>query len=309
MNGWYCESSSRLEERTASGQRTRVEERLEVREHVVGEAGGEEAPLDLVVVVRVQGEVQQVVLGQEAVEHVGGEHHRRRHADVHVGEAAAQLVQAEQPSHEGEARAPCRRASPPPMREEERRLGVERLAVEVADQRLRLLAAVLGDRVDQVVAQVLQTGEVRDLARAQAVGQRELGARGEPVGEVVPLGVVADALRRHRVQLRLERLEVGRAVHLAPVGQPEDEIAEGELLHHEAAQVVEHGVGEPLSRKGMPAACARAANSARPDWSRMGRSGSGRARHAGPARSRPRGSSSPPRGNSTSVMMPSRWSR
>ncbi len=71
------------------------------------------------------------------------------------------------------------------------------------------------------------------------MGQVELRAGLEPAGEVVPLRVVGDRLRRDRAQLPEQALEILRPADGGPVRKPEDEVAEREVLDDEAAQVLE----------------------------------------------------------------------
>ena len=94
--------------------------------------------------------------------------------------------------------------------------GIEGLRIEVGDQDIRLLPPVLADRRDQVVAQLLDGGEIGDAPRAHLLRQGELGARAEPVGEMVPLGVIG-VLRRHGAQLILKAVSSG-LVHGRAVG-------------------------------------------------------------------------------------------
>ena len=88
----------------------------------------------------------------------------------------------------------------------------------------------------QVRADGLQRGEVGHLERPQAVGQLELAARHEPVGEVVALGVVAQGGDRDALEALHELAHVGGPGHLAAVGQAEDERAEAQVVGQEAAQ-------------------------------------------------------------------------
>ena len=124
--------------------------------------------------------------------------------------------------------------------EEEGLVRLERRRVEFADQDLALLAAIFGDGFDQVATQVLGIGEVGDLARPQLLRQRELGARHQPVREVVALRVIGDALCRDRGQLRLQRIQVAGAANFGLlVRQAKDEVAETDLLGQDVAQVAQ----------------------------------------------------------------------
>ncbi|OLB61200.1 MAG: hypothetical protein AUI11_10665 [Acidobacteria bacterium 13_2_20CM_2_66_4] len=161
----------------------------------------------------------------------------RRDADVHVGKSFADARLFEQEIGEGEAaRFPAERAS---AEARQRRLRIERGAIEVDDDAPARLLAIGAHGAEDLAPQVLDRVEVRDLARAQLVREREFGARLEPAREVVPLGVVRDALGRHPGHALLELAEIARAHHLAAVRQAKHEVAERQLIDHEPPELLE----------------------------------------------------------------------
>jgi hypothetical protein len=97
---------------------------------------------------------------------------------------------------------------------------------------------------------------VADDPRAQPVRERELGARAQPLGEVVALAVVGDALDRHARQMSSSERRVVRARDLAAVAQAEHEVAEAEVSRRMRRSSVRAASVEPLSRNGAPT-CAR----------------------------------------------------
>jgi hypothetical protein len=112
-----------------------------------------------------------------------------------------------------------------------------------------LLTAILGNRFDQVVSQVLQSSEVADLARPQLLRQGEFRARHQPMREVVVLTVISEALLRYRLQQRLQGIQIGGARHFCrPIGQVEDEISETHFLRQNVAQISQQG-RRPLLQK------------------------------------------------------------
>ena len=157
---------------------------------------------------------------------------------MHVREAPHGRVVGEQEAHESQP--PClaaERATTDAC--EEADLGVEGVAVEVGHQGLALLPAILRDRGDQIVTQVFQAPEIPDLPRLELARQREFGARGEPVREVIALAVEGDALGWDHLQQLLQCLEIRGASHLAAVRHAEDEVAEREMLDHEVPEIGE----------------------------------------------------------------------
>ena len=225
-------------------------EHVKICHHVIGKACGEEPSQQDLVVRAVDGDVEQVVVGEEPVEDIGANHHRRRHAHLHAGKTAVHAMQANQPPHE---REPARLAANGAAANagEERHRCVERLPVEVAYLQLRLIVAVLGDGGYEPGAQLLGGLVVGDAAGAQAVCEGELGARRKPRGEVIPFAVVHDALDLHRGQHLFEAAQVLGAPQLSPVGHAEHEVAEREVLHDEPVQFAQHR-RRPLEHERQP---------------------------------------------------------
>src|SRR5580700_5525865 len=132
------------------------------------------------------GEVQQVVVAQEAIEDFGSEYQRRRHRDAGSREAARDAALPQDVANESQAtRFTAERAAA--NLEKEGFVGLECGGIEFADQGLTLLAAILGDRIDQVTTQIFEATEVGHCARAQLLRQCELGTGHEPMGEVITL--------------------------------------------------------------------------------------------------------------------------
>ena len=69
----------------------------------IGKRRLQEAAYDLVVVGTVQGEIEQVVVAEKAVEDFRGQHQRRRHSDANTGEAAADSPLMQQVAYESQA--------------------------------------------------------------------------------------------------------------------------------------------------------------------------------------------------------------
>ncbi len=183
-----------------------------------------------------QGDIEQVVFVQEAVEDLGGQHQRRRHADANAGIAASDSPLMQQVAYKSESACLSAQRTAADL-EEERFRWLEGRGVEFADQDLALLAAILSDGVDQVAAQFLGVGEIGDLTRPQLLRQREFRARHQPMRKVVSRSVIGDAFCRHRRQLRLQLIQVRGPRHFGLVSQAKDEVAETDLLDQDVAQV------------------------------------------------------------------------
>ena len=107
-----------------------------------------EAAFDFSVIGAMDGEIVQVVLGEELVEDVGGEHERRRDGDTNAAETAGHSVLVEKMANEGEAASfSAERAAADAK--EECVCGFEGGGIEVADENFALFAAILGDGIDQ----------------------------------------------------------------------------------------------------------------------------------------------------------------
>ena len=231
---------------------------------------------------------------QEPVEHVGGEHGRRRNPDLHVGEPIPHVVLLEEQADERQApRLAAERAAADPR---EHAPGIERVALEVRNRGAAAAVAVLLDGLEQVAPQVFVRREVGHLPRAHALRQRELGARLQPLREVVALGVVGDALARHDAQQLLERLQVARAAHLGAAGPAEDEVAESEAFDHEPPQVVQEQRRPLQQERGTHRRRQRLVRGGRWTAASPGRRA---ARPAPAGRTRPRRPATPPRSSGT----------
>src|SRR5882724_7706564 len=68
--------------------------------------------------------------------------------------------------------------------------GLELGRIEIANEKLALLAAVIVDRRNKVVPQMLKTGEIRNLPRTQFLRQRKFCPRREPARKVISLAVI-----------------------------------------------------------------------------------------------------------------------
>ena len=213
VNGWYCESSSRLDERTARGY-DRRDERRQVARGRGGERptrSGARAPL----VGGLEREVAQLVLLEEVVEEIGGQHDRRRHRDRGRAESA--------PRGRPRLSSRPRRRGRAPFRPAIRRRRAEASSRGRAWRgRSRTTAAARRAGTprsrDQVLAQTFDRREVRYLARPKPIGEGELGPRLEPVGKMVALAVVGEAFARHSDQPLLQLSQIARARHPPPSG-------------------------------------------------------------------------------------------
>ena len=225
-----------------------VQERLEVavdlRRQLVRQAG-----LDHLGIVQVgQHLLAQRPLVQERVEHVRADDGGGRHADDGAREPVVQPVAVQQRVDEGQ---------PAPLAAErtaadahERAERVEVAAREVGHHPALALGAEARDGLHQELAQLLDVAELGHLARPDRRGQLELGARAQPVREVVVRGVVLHRLARDRAQQPDHGLEVGRAPHLGAVRQAEHELAETEVVQHEAPQVLQQRARALLDEAG-----------------------------------------------------------
>src|ERR1035437_6017793 len=216
-----------------------LQEVQELIDHGDGQWCCQKTPYDLLVVGAVNRQFQQVIFAQEVVEQVGGQHQRRRQGNANARKSARHAALVQQVPYEGQAaRLTAQRTAADLKKEIVGRLKCRR--IEFADERLTLLAAILGDGGDEIAPQVLGVLEVGNFARPQLLCQSKLGARHQPVREVIALGVVLNAFRRNRRQLGLQFVQVNRAPDLSlAVGEAEDEVAEAHLINHDAAQVSE----------------------------------------------------------------------
>ncbi len=97
-----------------------------------------------------------------------------------AGKRAGNAAQPQDMANEGQtARFAAQRTAA--NLQEEGFLRLKRGRIEFADEGLALLAAILGNRLDQVAAQIFQAAEVGDRARPQLLRQSKFGARHQPV--------------------------------------------------------------------------------------------------------------------------------
>ena len=111
VKGWYCESSSRLEERTASGWLTSARKAFRSCVQRGGKRCRQELLLDFGVILALQGKIQQVVLANELIEDIGGQHDRRGHGDADAGESGGSSGSSATGGGQKPGRAPCRPAN------------------------------------------------------------------------------------------------------------------------------------------------------------------------------------------------------
>ncbi len=81
--------------------------------------------------------------------------------------------------------------------------------------------------------------KIRNFSRAELGRQRKLGARHQPMGEVVALRVKDDAFRRNRLQLFFQLVHVFRSSDFVRIRQTKHEVAKPELLGQNPAQVLQ----------------------------------------------------------------------
>ena len=91
-------------------------------------------------------------------------------------------------------------------------------------------------------------GKIRNFSRAELGRQRKLGARHQPMGEVVALRVKDDAFRRNGLQLLFQFVHVFRPSDFARIRQTKHEVAKPELLGQYLAQVFQQR-GRTLAQK------------------------------------------------------------
>ena len=124
----------------AHGQRIAhfLEKRFQIcRCRATGKSRVQKALLDFGVVVAVQREVAEIVLGQEVVEHVRGENDRGRHRDADAGKACARCGAVRRRWRTKARPRALPPSEPAPMRRKLESDGLNVSALEVADQRLR----------------------------------------------------------------------------------------------------------------------------------------------------------------------------
>src|SRR5213592_2930431 len=185
----------------------------------------------------VEREAAELIALEKVIEDVGPEHHGRRHGDADVAKSLRHPRPVEQEVDEGQAPRLAAERSAANAAEWRRR--TERRSIEVDDDAALGLLAVVADRAQHLEAEVRDRVEVGNLARPQLVRERELRSRLEPPRKMIALRVIGDALGRQRGQAVFQLTEVARAADLAAIRHAEDEIAEPEMLHHEATQLLQ----------------------------------------------------------------------
>src|SRR5579872_1367235 len=99
---------------------------------------------------RVHGEVEQVILANKSVENICCQHHTRRHGNSYPGKTPGDAVVVQKMAHEGEAASlSTERAATNAKKIIIRRF--ESRWVEIANQHLTLFATVFGDGFNQIV--------------------------------------------------------------------------------------------------------------------------------------------------------------
>src|SRR5579872_4469437 len=117
---------------------------------------------------RVHGEVEQVILANKSVENVRCQYHTRRHCNSYPGKTPGDTVVVQKVAHESEAASlSTKRAATNAKKIIIRRL--ESGWVEIANQHLTLFATVFGDGFNQVVPQIVQRREIRHFAWAESL--------------------------------------------------------------------------------------------------------------------------------------------
>ncbi len=197
-----------------------------------------------------QREVAQIILREEQVKHVRGDHHRGWNGNAHAGKPPRDATSAQQVPHKSQAaRFASERTGTDP--EEARLRGLERVRLEVTDQDLVLLTAVVVDGLDQITAQVLRAVEVRHFARPEFGSQRKFRARHQPVREVIALRMVQQALGGQHLQGLFQFVQILGAANFLLVGHAEDKITEAELIGQNAPQIFQQR-GRPFTQERVP---------------------------------------------------------
>ncbi len=114
------------------------------------------------------GEIQQIVIGQELIEDVGRDHDApEAPRSANSRESARECVACAADDARRPGRALCLPAIRSRCGGKLPREGLKVSGVEIADEDFTLLAPIFIDRVDQIAAQMFRTVEVRNFARAQ----------------------------------------------------------------------------------------------------------------------------------------------
>ena len=225
--------------RGAHGERVRnrLEERVQVLRRLLGKRGRVEAAADRRVVVGLDREVSEVVLVEEPVEDVRCRGRRRTERRCsRSGKRPRTRLSSRSTLTNARPRA-LPPSEPPPRRENPEPSNVARSkSATMRRPRSARYSWIAWMSCRLRFSRPPKSATVRGRRR---VGQRELGARLQPGREVVALAVIGEAGRGDRTEHLLQRLQVVRAAHLGAVGQPEDEVAEAEVLGDEVPELVE----------------------------------------------------------------------
>ena len=216
-----------------------IEKRGKLPQNLFGKTGGLDEPAgDLPVVGACQCEFPESVLVDELVEDIRPQDRGGGDVDDHVLEAVADVVVVDERADESQAPGlPSERAPADPG---EAAVGVERLLREIGDDPALPYVSVVMERLDKVGPEGLRGRVIRDLAGPKLVRQPEFSPRLQPVGEVVPFGVVEDALLGDERELLFQAAQVGGAPHFDSFACTEGKVAEAERVSHELPQVVQH---------------------------------------------------------------------
>ena len=199
-----------------------------------GQGGFEKALFNFGLVRAIQREISQIVLAQKAVKHIGGQYDRGRHGHSDARKHTRETMLLEQMPHEGQtARLTAQRSNTYPQKESIGRSQCRR--TEVSNQDLTLFAAIVADRGDQIIAQVLGAGEVGNFPGTKFLGESKFGSRHQPMRKMIPLGVVGHAFRGHLLQHGFQAAEIARASNFRKIRQPENKITESKFFHEDAA--------------------------------------------------------------------------
>ena len=217
-----------------------VEELRQLVDHIGWETVGLEKALgDLLVVIGGEGIMAQVVFIHEIIEYIGAQNHAGGHMDVHVLEFFLQPGAVDQQVDEAQAASLASQRTAPNTGKAA--LDIEDLFLKIGDAPALAFPAVIAQIGDDHIPQIIHRLKLRHPPRADLVRQPELGARFQPFGKVIVVGVIADALFRHHRQLLFQGKQVVGPTHFLIVGRLEHKIAETEVVDHKLAQVVQQG--------------------------------------------------------------------
>src|ERR1700688_2124366 len=132
----------------------------------------------------VDGEIQQIILGEKAVENIRRQHHAWRDRNVYISKAPRSLIFVQQMTDESQpARFPAQRAAANAQKKSLARFESGR--VEISDQNLALLAAIFSNGLDQIASQSFERSKIRNFPWSEFLSQDEFGSRPQPAREMV----------------------------------------------------------------------------------------------------------------------------